>query len=63
MSAIRWHLRVAGKQSWLASQMASALLLLNLVGGDYASGQEQDSGFDAVLKVRCPCHQCAPRRG
>lgn len=52
MPAIRRHVHVAGEQGWLDSQIVSALLLLNLAGGDCAADLdrlEQDGGFAAVL--------------
>jgi hypothetical protein len=52
-AAIQRHVRAAGGQGWLDIQMAIAVLLLNLAGGDCVEDierLERDSGFSAILR-------------
>jgi len=52
--AIRRHVRAAGRQGWLDIQMALAVILLNLAGGDCVEDVERlerDAGFSAVLRA------------
>lgn len=51
--SIRRHVRVAGAQGWLDTQMVLALVFLNLAGGDCVEDLERlehDSGFAQVLR-------------
>jgi len=53
-TAIRRHVRVAGRQGWLDIQMVLAVVFLNLSGGDCVEDierLERDGGFSAVLRA------------
>ena len=53
-AAIRRHVRAAGGRGWLDIQMALAVILLNLAGGDCVEDierLERDSGFSAILRA------------
>jgi hypothetical protein len=53
-AAIRCHVQVAGRQGWLDTQMALAVVFLNLAGGDCVEDLERlerDSGFAAILQA------------